>query len=277
MSTSVILIDMTIQEWLDDATAKLESQKISSARLDSLVLLEYVLVTPRVTLLSHPETDLPATTLVKLNNALSLRLDGIPIAYITNKKEFYGREFLVNEHVLIPRPETESIIELVKNLRLEAPAIVDIGTGSGCIAITLALEIPDSSLIATDISSEALTVAKQNAKHLGAQVTFKQSDLFTGITGRSFDVVCANLPYVPEELITSPEITKEPGLALFSGADGLEHYRKFFVELAELSNHPRHVVTESLESQHDDLEKLAKLAGYRLLKTDILCQLFEKS
>lgn len=267
---------MTIQEWLDDATDKLKKHKIPSARLDSLVLLEHVLITPRVTLLSHPETDLPATTLVKLNSALAQRLDNIPVAYITNKKEFYGRDFLVNEHVLIPRPETESMIELVNYLQLEAPNIIDIGTGSGCIAVTLALEIPDSTVVATDISTDALAVAKSNAKHLGAQVIFKQSDLFASVKNRAFDVVCANLPYVPSELVTSTEITKEPEQALFSGQDGLDHYRRFFIELAELSNHPRYAIVESLESQHAEVKKLAALAGYQLIQTDILVQLFER-
>jgi release factor glutamine methyltransferase len=265
---------MTIQEWLDDATDKLKKHKIPSARLDSLVLLEYVLVTPRVTLLSHPETDLPATTLVKLNTALAQRLDDIPVAYITNKKEFYGRDFLVNEHVLIPRPETESMIELVKDLGIEAPTIADIGTGSGCVAITLALEIPDSSVVATDISPDALAVAKNNAKHLGAQIIFKESDMFNAISVRSFDIVCANLPYVPDSLVTSKEITIEPELALFSGADGLDHYRRLFIEAAELADPPRYIVTEALESQHKALKKLAALAGYQLLRTDILVQLF---
>jgi release factor glutamine methyltransferase len=272
--TSVIIDNMTIQEWLDDATDKLKKHKIPSARLDSLVLLEYVLVTPRVTLLSHPETDLPATTLVKLNAALAQRLDDIPVAYITNKKEFYGRDFLVNEHVLIPRPETERMIELVKNLAIEAPTIADIGTGSGCIAITLALEIPDSSVVATDISPDALIVAKNNAKHLGAQVTFKYSDLLEAVASRTFDVVCANLPYVPESLVSSPEITKEPANALFSGIDGLDHYHRLFIEAAEHADPPRYIVTEALESQHKVLKKLAALAGYQLLRTDILVQLF---
>ena len=267
---------MTIQEWLVDATKKMTTAGIDSARLDSLLLLEHVLITPRVTLLSHPDIVLPATTLVKLDAVLKQRLDGIPIAYIQNKKEFYGREFLVNEHVLIPRPETESMIELVKELGLEAPRIADIGTGSGCIAITLSLELRDSIIVAVDISDEALAVAKNNAKHLGAQVTFRQSDLLAKIGHRRFDVICANLPYVPDNLVTSPEITKEPSLALFAGADGLDAYRRFFIELAELSNQPRYIIVEALESQHKTIQKLAKLVGYSLQKTDVLCQRYQK-
>lgn len=265
---------MTIADWLSDATLRLTKNGVATARLDSLLILEHVLVTPRVTLLSHPETDLPATTIVKLDTALQHRLSGVPIAYIQNKKEFYGRDFIVDEHVLIPRPETESIIELVKSLPEEAPKILDIGTGSGCIAITLALEIPTSKIMASDISEDALIIAKHNAKALGAQVTFKHADLLQNLSSKHFDIICANLPYVPDSLITSKEITKEPALALFSGADGLEHYKKFFVQIAESANKPTYIITESLASQHVALKKLATVAGYQLIKTDILAQLF---
>ena len=265
---------MTIADWLSDATLRLAKNGVATARLDSLLILEYVLVTLRVTLLSHPETDLPATTIVRLDSALQHRLNGVPIAYIQNKKEFYGREFIVDEHVLIPRPETESIIELVKSLPEEAPKILDIGTGSGCIAITLALEIPTAKVSACDISASALTVAKLNAKTLGAQVTFKESDLLAGYKTKHFDIICANLPYVPDGNITSVEITKEPSLALFSGADGLEHYRRLFIQIAESANKPKYIVTESLLSQHDALKKLAATMGYQLTKTDLLAQLF---
>jgi release factor glutamine methyltransferase len=267
---------MTIEDWLQDATTKLTAKEISSARLDALLLLEHVLITPRVTLLSHPETDLPATTLVKLGKALDQRLNGVPIAYIQNKKEFYGRDFIVNEHVLIPRPETESIIELAKSLELDAPRVLDIGTGSGCIAVTLAIEVPKSKVFASDISDEALKIARLNAKSLGARVSFTYADLLAGFEAKQFDVICANLPYVPKGLVTSPEIAKEPELALFSGTDGLHHYERLFNELSIATNKPSFIITESLTSQHSTLKKLATLAGYQLVKTDVLAQLFQK-
>jgi release factor glutamine methyltransferase len=267
---------MTIHEWLRDATTALQTNGNTSARLDALLLLEFVLGTLRATLLSHPETELPATTLSRLNKALAKRLSGTPIAYIVGKKEFYGRDFIVNEHVLIPRPETESMIELVKGLQLPSPHIADIGTGSGCVAITLTLEIPDSQVTAIDIDDDSLAVARQNAKELGARLTFKPSDLLQALPPRSYDVICANLPYVPDHMVTSTEITKEPAIALFSGDDGLDLYRRFFVELAELTNQPMYVVTESLESQHETIEQFAHAIGYMLAKTDVLAQLFVK-
>lgn len=265
---------MVIKEWIQETTFKFEKAGIASARLDTLVLLEHVLGTPRVTLLSHPETDLPATTLVRLNAARAERLAGIPVAYIQNKKEFYGRDFIVSEQVLIPRPETESIIEIAKSLKLESPKILDVGTGSGCIAITLSLEIPSSNITASDVSDEALIIARQNAKVLGAQVVFKKADLLKNIGTRYFDIICANLPYVPEGLITSKEITKEPALALFSGADGLDIYSRFFIQVADSTNKPLYIITESLAAQHRGLKKLAAHAGYQLIKTDGLVQLF---
>lgn len=264
---------MTTSDWITEATVKLTAHGNPSARLDALVLLEHVLQTSRATLLAHPEIDLPATTLAKLTALLNQRLDGVPIAYILNKKEFYGREYLVNEHVLIPRPETETIIDMVKDLHFEAPRIVDMGTGSGCIAISLALEIAHSKVTATDVSSEALIIAKQNAKALGARITFKHGDLFGPIAGKKFDIVCSNLPYVPDGLITSEEIEKEPKLALFSGADGLEHYRRFFAQ-ASLQK-PRYIFTEALESQHVELTRIAKEAGFSVTKTSLLIQVFE--
>lgn len=267
---------MSISEWLAAAEKKLAEKNIPSARLDAMILLEFVLNTPRAALLAHYDMELPATTLVRADSLLKQRLDNIPIAYILNKKEFYGRDFIVNDHVLIPRPETEDIIDIVSELELETPTILDMGTGSGCIATTLALEIPNAKIVAVDISEEALAVATLNAKHLHARVTFKQSDMFDAVAHRNFDVVCANLPYVPDDLVTSKEITKEPTQALFSGADGLQHYRNFFSDLSLQKHSPRYVVTESLQNQHIKLAILASDIGYKVVETRGLIQLFTK-
>lgn len=263
---------MTIGEWLQETSSKFKESGIDSARLDTLILLEHFLNTTRATLLAHPETTLPATTIVKLNAARALRLDGVPVAYILHRKEFYGREYVVDEHVLIPRPETESMIDIVKTLNYEAPRILDIGTGSGCIAISIELEIPRSKVTATDISAEAIKIAKLNAKSLGARITFMQTDLLEGLENKRFDIVCANLPYVPDGLVTSTEITKEPELALFSGADGLDHYRRLFDTIHMLN--ATHILTESLETQHAELTALAQTAGFKLVNTNGLVQLF---
>lgn len=265
---------MSINEWLTVAEKKLAEIGITTAHLDALILLEHALDTPRAALLAHFDMVLPATTLVRANELLAQRLDNIPIAYILQKKEFYGRDFIVNDHVLIPRPETEDMIEIVKDLSLETPTILDMGTGSGCIAITLALEVPNAKVIAVDISEDALDVAKLNSKHLHAQVTYKVSDMFAAISHRSFDIVCANLPYVPEQLVTSKEITKEPAQALFSGTDGLQHYRNFFSDLSLQEHTPRYVVTESLLTQHNNLKRFASDAGYAVQEIRGLIQLF---
>lgn len=266
---------MTISEWLGETTAKFSENGIESARLDSLILLEFVLQTSRATLLAHPETPLPATTLVRLNAARAQRLDGVPVAYILNKKEFYGRDYIVNEHVLIPRPETEDMVDIVKSLYEDGPhTIMDVGTGSGCIGITLALEVAHCKVLATDVSAQAIEIAKLNAKSLGAQVTFKQTDMFAGLGAKKIDIVCANLPYVPEGLVSSREITKEPALALFSSTDGLDHYRQLFAEIDTIK--PAYLLVEALESQHAAIEELASEAGYKHYQTQGLVLAFKK-
>lgn len=160
-----------------------------------------------------------------------------PLQYIVGYEQFYGREFLVNEHVLIPRPETEElIVGILERMPKKRPLrIVDVGTGSGIIAITLVLEVPDADVYAIDISEQALQVATQNAEKLGADVTFVQGDLLTPVMNeQSFDVIVSNPPYIPNaEEATLDEVVKdhEPHLALFGGEDGLDMYRKIVQQL----------------------------------------------
>ncbi len=263
---------MTINEWLEETIKKFADAGIDSARLDALLIIEHVLDTPRAIVLAHTNMTLPATTLVKLNILRNQRIERIPIAYLLNKKEFYGRDFIVNKDVLIPRPETENMIDIVKSLRLNLPKILDVGTGSGCIAVTLALEASGSKVTATDISEPALKLAKINAKTLGAQVTFKKTSLFEDFEKKKFDVVCANLPYVPDGIVTSKEITKEPSLALFSGKEGLDIYSKFFTEIDKITTY--YLLIEALESQHSKLKKLALAAGFKFIEKRDLILLF---
>lgn len=160
-----------------------------------------------------------------------------PLQYIVGYEQFYGREFLVNEHVLIPRPETEElIVGILERMPKKRPLrIVDVGTGSGIIAITLVLEVPDADVYAIDISEQALQVATQNAEKLGADVTFVQGDLLTPVMNEQpFDVIVSNPPYIPNaEEATLDEVVKnhEPHLALFGGEDGLDMYRKIVQQL----------------------------------------------
>lgn len=166
----------------------------------------------------------------------------VPVQHITGREWFFGYEFHVSPDVLIPRFETE---ELVANTLLlydevfdgSPVEVLDIGTGSGCLAITLKLEEPTMTMTATDISPSALAVAQQNAQSLGADVTFLEGDLLEPVKGRRFDVVVANPPYIPDdEYVETIVKDREPHIALFGGVDGLDHYRRILTGLPALLN-----------------------------------------
>lgn len=294
----------TISSWLQENTKILADAGINSAHLDCKILLETVLHKSRTWLAAHGDEMLLAEDYKKLDTFITQRKNRVPLAYIIGSKEFYGRLFLVNESVLIPRPESESMIEVLKEVmsgkwmvdsrQMSAPkpptpnpslpTIYDIGTGSGCLAITVKLELPHTTVIATDISPEALRVAKKNARLHHANIIFQQANLLQTIDSQPLfakatddkqqTIILANLPYVPEGYITSKEITKEPAIALFSGADGLNHYRALFQSLKTKQNKPFVVITESLILQHTALVMIAKEAGYHLKKTTGLIQHF---
>lgn len=267
----------SLHNWLKVSTEKLQKANIESARLDNLILAATILKKSQEWLRAHEDYELTDQEMKELNTKVIQRAQHIPLAYLTSAKEFYGRPFYVNEDVLIPRPESESFITLLRTVATRVDTAIDIGTGSGCLAISTKLEYPALYVIATDLSKSALIVAKKNAANLKAHITFIQTDLLAKIDHEPSTVLLANLPYVPENLITSEEITKEPAEALFSGSDGLNHYRQLWQQISMLSSRPLYVMTESLESQHRQLEVLAQTAGYRLVKTDTLVQLFTLS
>ncbi len=264
---------MTIAEWLVESMVRLRDADVPNGRTDALVLLADFFETDKSWVHTHPEYKLDDLQIRELERLLKKRLNRTPLAYIRGFCEFYGRNFMVNSHVLIPRPESESFIDLVKTIDLEMPWIADIGTGSGCIGITTALEYPEATVHLYDIDSAALGVANYNGRHNGLALQYYEADLLSDLHF-NYDIILANLPYVPRKLVTSPEITQEPALALFSGIDGLSHYRKFWKQVRKLERRPRYVLTEALESQHGSLETLAKNAGYKLVRTDVLVQMF---
>lgn len=270
----------TIQAWLRESTTKLKAAGVESARLDCLLLLEHTLEKSRDWLLAHDDETLTPEQTANLDKKVSQRQKRTPLAYIIGAKEFYGRSFLVNESVLIPRPESESIIELIKETSkaTDINTVFDIGTGSGCLAITIKKELPDIHVTGIDISGAALQVAKKNARQLTAQIQWKQLDIeedsLPPMPKTRPYVIVANLPYVPEGLITSPEITQEPGIALFSGADGLDHYRTLWQKISAAKNKPFAIITESLEGQHAALQHMAAAAGYQVSATQGLVQQF---
>lgn len=255
---------MTVGQFLKNATEILYAAGIESARLDCLVLLEDMLGKDRSHLLAHPDIVLTAKQITTLNNYIVQRKRHLPLAYIRGRAAFFGREFSVNNHVLVPRPETEAVIELVLKAPLPPhPMIADIGCGSGCIGITVALELPHTNVMLYDIDSAALTVAEQNAKALNASVRLKQQDLLTKCDDH-FDILLANLPYVPDDYPVNPAAKHEPKQALYSGSDGLNHYRKLWQQIAARGDKPAYVILEALPDQHAHLAEFAQSAGYAL-------------
>jgi len=190
--------------------------------LEARALLAHISGLSREALIAFPERTLSSADAHRFEHAVQRRVSGEPLAYIVGGKEFYGRWFQVDPRVLIPRPETEHLIEAaLKKLPQTAPArILDLGTGSGCIAITLALERPQAQVLAADTSSDALCIARMNAERLGADIQCVHSDWFEHITG-TYDLIAANPPYIAPSDPHLTALTHEPQLALTDGADGL--------------------------------------------------------
>ncbi len=293
---------MNIATWLQNTASALRSSS-ETPQLDSEVILQFVINKDRAWMHTYPDHLLSRSELTRLSGLVKRRAKHEPVAYLLGVQEFYGYEFKITPAVLVPRPESESIIELLlarvggllsstPNL---TPTIVDVGTGSGALAITAALElshlpftIPQPLIYATDIDNNCLTLAKKNAKRLKAEVTFLHGDLLTPVlphlplTNPQPLFILANLPYVPEAHPVNTAAEYEPRLALYGGSDGLDLYRTLFEQLSELSRNQSakssiYCYTESLLSQHEALQEIAESYGFELLQTDGLVQEFRKT
>lgn len=228
---------MTLREALTIAAAELagDEQLRDTATRDAELLLLHTLQIPHITLIAHPETELTPSQRATYETNIARRLRHEPIQHITGQQEFYGLNFQVTPAVLIPRPETEHLVEAVLNL---VPAkqplkIADIGAGSGAIAITLAVHLPQATITALDISAEALDIATFNARehHVADRIKFLQSDLLSALTHEpaTFDAIVSNPPYVAESDRNTlhPQVRDyEPPTALFAGETGLDIYRR---------------------------------------------------
>jgi release factor glutamine methyltransferase len=212
---------LTVGEAVKRATGMLSEAGCDTPRLDAELLAAAALGVERAQLVLDRDQELDPDLLGVLGGMVARRCGREPIAYILGRKPFRRIELLVDSRVLIPRPETELLVEVGLSLR-SGVRVVDVGTGSGAVALALKDERPDLEVMGTDISEEALQVARENARRLGLAVTFVHSDLLEGIEG-PFDAVLGNLPYVEDGASLEPEITRyEPGDALFAGPDGLD-------------------------------------------------------
>ena len=229
---------MTVRDILNESTKALEAADIPSARLDAEVLLSFCLGCDRLEFYKNPDMSISEKQFTAFRNLIARRLQWEPVAYITGRKEFWSFTLEVNSSVLIPRPDTEIIIEealdVYRNFTSLPVRILDIGTGSGAIAIALAKEIPGAKVVATDISIAALNLAQKNAATLGLKekIDFRQGNLFEPVDG-FFNIIVSNPPYIAandyEELPASVKAF-EPREALFAGESGLEFYEKLIYQ-----------------------------------------------
>ncbi|MCH8274427.1 MAG: peptide chain release factor N(5)-glutamine methyltransferase [Armatimonadetes bacterium] len=219
---------MTAGEWIGAAEEALRRAGFESPRLEAEVLAAHALSVPRDRLLPHPERDVPDLAVAAL---LERRLSGEPLAYVLGKKEFFGREFHVNPAVLIPRPETETLVEAVLEAAPTSGICADVGTGSGVIAVTLSFERPGQRWAGTDVSARALAVARMNGEALGAQVSWLLADGLTAFRTRSLDVVASNPPYVdPADPRLESDVRRWEPSEAFHARGGLSFIRRLVAE-----------------------------------------------
>lgn len=267
---------MTIANFLRDTTRQFEAADIASARLDTQVLLERALKQNKAWLLAHGEEEITAETLLVLHEQVRRRVAREPLAYILHTQEFYGRNFTVTTDTLIPRPETETIIEELKALPLvDNATFLDVGTGSGAIAITAELELPHLRTEACDVSEAAREIAARNAQRLGANVYFFASDLLDRAE-HSYDVIAANLPYVDRGWERSPETDFEPGLALFAEDTGLALIKKLIAQAPAYLNKNGYLLLEADPRQFARIKKAAA-GAFSHVRSNGFCVILQKT
>jgi release factor glutamine methyltransferase len=268
MSANSLPPTLVIKDWLENASRQLSTVGISSTRLDAEIILAYTLHESRTYLHAHPEQIIDTQQCELANARLNLRIDRVPIAYIIGYKEFYGRRFSVTEATLIPRPESEAIIDLLKeiltsnsNSQIPIASLIDVGTGSGCLGITAKLEFPALDVTLIDVSKDALKVAELNAKKLSANVAILHSDLLQEYTLKP-DIIIANLPYVDPTWDRSPETNHEPNLALFADNNGRSIIEKLIVQANNSLALDGYMIIEADPTQHDQLMEYAKKQSF---------------
>jgi release factor glutamine methyltransferase len=237
---------MTVETALLQGTRLLEDGAVAAPRLTAEVLLAHALDRERPYLYGHPEESLSEVAWIHFGRYLHERLGGKPTQYITHRQEFYGRPFRVTSDVLIPRPETEPVVEAALDKMTKGAVVTDVGCGSGAIAVTLALE-SDAIVCASDVSQAAIAVARENAAALGSRVHFVHCDLAAPFADRSLDMVVSNPPYVSNadrDGLQREVRDWEPRVALFAGPTGLEMYERLVAEADRVLRPGGHLVVE---------------------------------
>jgi release factor glutamine methyltransferase len=276
---------VTLNATLTSAIDRLAAASIPSPRMNAELLLMFTLGCDRAYLHAHPERELGSDEQARYVQALNQRIQGVPAQYITGHQEFWGMDLIVTPAVLIPRPETEHVVEtvlehvgLARVGRAPSPAnplrIVDVGTGSGCIALALAKELPQAEIHATDISPDALEIAEANAaRHqLENRITFHDTDLLQGLESKTFDLVVSNPPYVgeSEEDEVQLEVRRfEPRNAVFAGPTGLEVIERLIPQARETLTPGGWIVIEISGTIADRVKRLLGGWDHVQIKNDL--------
>jgi release factor glutamine methyltransferase len=239
--------------------------------VDLYYLLGFILDKDRSFVLSHPEFRLSLRQRIRWRRVKRRRVRGVPAAYLTGEREFYGLSLHVNRHTLIPRPETELLVDEV--IRRNPVSVLDLGTGSGCIAVALAVHLDHCMITAVDISRRALAVARRNARHVAPHrpIDFVHSDFFSRIDDCRYEVVVSNPPYVREGDVEGldPSVAAfEPHRALYAGPDGLRAYRRILAEGKNVLNPRGVLVVEISPELSGTVQELAEREGYTKLKIE---------
>ncbi len=258
---------MTVMEVCKAMADKLASAGIEDSQSDSKILFEYITGVTTSELYLNPDKELSNESVNKCMEAVNKRIDHIPVQHITGRQEFMGLEFAVNEHVLIPRFDTEVLVEEAMRIELSHLRILDMCTGSGCILLSLLHYSHDCEGVGVDISPEALEVARMNADRLGIDAEFVLSDLFDGLKDNklTYDLIISNPPYIPTDVIpTLMEEVKEhePILALDGSADGLDYYRRIISESPAFITKGGNLMFEIGYDQGEAVSGLMRDAGY---------------
>jgi len=266
-----------LKDSLTQAIADLTAANVPSPRLNAELLLMFTLSCDRAHLFAHPERELTADEQSRYQAALAERSRGVPAQYITGHQEFWGMDLIVSPAVLIPRPETEHVIETVLELAAQSPKpkarIVDVGTGSGCIALALAKELPQAEIHATDVSRAALEIARANAaRHqLESRIHFHQTDLLGGLGG-NFDFVVSNPPYVGDSEADTVQLEVrefEPRTAVFAGTTGTEVIERLIPQTHAALRPGGWLVMEISGTIAEKVEKLLDGWGVLKIKLDL--------
>lgn len=256
---------MTIKQAITKGMIMLKSNNVESPKLKARLLLQYVLDKPRQYIIVYDNKEIDKQQQWQYFVNIEKLTKGIPLQHITHRQEFMKMDFFVDENVLIPRPDTEILVEEVIKIaqKYNSPRILDLCTGSGAIAISLKKFVPNADITAVDISEKALEIAQKNAEKLEAKINFVKSNLFDKLDNKKFDIIVSNPPYIRKDEIKklSEEVQKEPKIALDGGEDGLDFYKKIINEASSYLESNGYLCFEIGYNQKNEVQNLLSNSG----------------